>query len=157
MDLKINNKYLLVFVILLYSASIVLFFKLRSNDTDTILLTNTLGNFTPKNYEVKEDFAIANNHRDPFLGKLPTARTPKKTSSKPVKVQKTPEYYPTVQYKGLVSDTDSNKKVVSLAVNGQEYIIREGKTVDSVTIISGDPKELKVSYKGAIKKFKITN
>lgn len=157
MGKKVNNKYLLVCVILIYAAIIVRFIMLRSDDTDTINFTNTVANFSPKSYEVKEDFIIENNHRDPFLGKLPTTRTIRKTNSKPQTVEKSSEYYPTVLYKGIVSATDSNKKVISLAVNGQEYIIREGKTVDSVAIISGNPRELTVSYKGAVKKFKIAN
>ena len=157
MTSKKNTTYLLLGVILIYGAIVVRFFMLRSDNTESILTTNTVANFNPKNYEVQQEFIIENNHRDPFLGTLPTTRTTRKTNSAPVKFQKSSEYYPTVQYRGIVSDTDSNRKVISLVVNGQEYIIREGKTVDSVKILSGNSKELKVVYKGTTRKFKITN
>ena len=157
MSKKSNTKFLLLGVILIYGAIVVRFFMLRSAGASDIPVTNIVADFTPKSYEVQEDFTIANNHRDPFLGTRPKEAIIKKATTKPQIVENPTAYFPAVLYKGLVSDIDSKKKVISLAVNDKEYIIREGKTVDSVTILSGNAKELKVSYKGVVKTLKISN
>jgi len=155
MTKKSNTKYLLLAVILIYGAIVVRFFMLRS-DGDSTFIVDPIAQFTPKEYEVKEEFTIANNHRDPFLGKVPISGGQRKTTATKAVPTKKTDYFPSIQYQGIVSDASSSKKVISLLINDKEYIVREGKVADSVRVLRGNAKTLSVSYKGEIKKFNIS-
>jgi hypothetical protein len=156
MGKKSNTKYLLIAVILIYAAIIVRFFMLRSDSDEAIDSINPVAQFTPVTYESKETFTIENNHRDPFLGKLPNKAPRRKTQQGKVVPPKEPAYFPLVQYRGIVSDTQSNKKVISLVINDKEFVVREGSIVDSVRVISGSANKLAVSYKGRKKEIPIS-
>lgn len=157
MTKKRNTKFLLLAVVLIYAAIVARFFMLRSDggNSDPVLASNIT--FSPKEYKVKEEFKITNNYRDPFLGKLPVSPSKPRISVKgtTAKVAQ-PEYFPAITYKGVVSDTGSNSKVLSLSINDEEYVIREGATADSVLIIDGNSHRIKVRYKGNIKEFDIS-
>lgn len=152
---KKRTLYLLIAVIAIYVAIIVRFFML-SNDSNSTGTTDFLAtDFKPTTYEVRKDFTINNNYRDPFLGKLPKSnkRAPKARRSQP---STTNTFFPDVQYVGVISDTKSGTKVLSLKVNGNEYVVREGKTVDSVKVLSGNSNNIVVSYKGKRKTIRIS-
>lgn len=153
MNKKKRTTYLFIAVILIYGAIVARFFMLRSDGEEQIT-SQSVTKFTPISYGVKENFEINNDYRDPFLGKRPAISTSEKITKKPVPNKET-AYYPDIVYRGVVADSRSSAKVLSLTVNGKEYIIREGKTADSVRVISGDTKKITVAYKGNTKKFDI--
>ena len=158
MNKKKRTTYLLIAVILIYGAVIARFFML-SNDGDYVLPTNELvASFKPTTYDVKENFTISNDYRDPFLGALakknqsidPSLRKSTSNTKKEV-------YFPVVTYLGIISDAGSSKKVLSLRINAKEYVVKEGNTVDSIRVISGNTKSLLVSYKGKRKRITISD
>ncbi|GGG25174.1 hypothetical protein GCM10011344_27310 [Dokdonia pacifica] len=157
MNKKKRTRYLLIAVILIYGAVIARFFML-SNDGDYSLPTNELvASFKPTSYDVKENFTINNDYRDPFLGTL--IRDNKNTSSDSRKeiTNKKEAYFPAITYLGIISDAGSSKKVLSLRINAKEYVIKEGNTVDSIQVISGNRQSLLVSYKGKRKRITISD
>lgn len=156
MNKKKRTTYLFIAVILIYGAIVARFFILRSDGEEQII-SQTATKFTPISYAVKENFEINNNYRDPFLGKRTVAAsTSKKIKTTPVEKKET-AYYPNIIYRGVVADSRSSAKVLSLTINGKEFIVREGKTADSVRVVSGDSKKITVAYKGNTKKFDIVN
>lgn len=155
MKKKKRTFYLLIAVIAIYVAIIVRFFML-SNDSDSLEFTATsTGDFKPTQYEIQKDFTITNSYRDPFLGELPRSKKTTYKSQIP-QLESENSYYPDVQYLGIISDTKSSAKVLSLKVNGSEYVIREGKTVDSIRVLSGNRNKMIVSFKGKRKAINIS-
>jgi len=156
MNTKKRTQYLLIAVIAIYGAVVARFFML-SNDGDYVLPENeAIASFKPTAYTIKESFIIKNDYRDPFLGTLPKSNQRGVSSRK--SSQKVEEaYFPRVHYLGIISDAASSKKVVSLSINSKEYVMKEGNTIDSVTVISGNTKHILVSYKGKRKRISISN
>ena len=157
MNKKKRTKYLLLAVILIYGAVIVRFFMLSDDGVNTVVTSEPIGSFKPTSYTVKESFTISNDYRDPFLG---TLEKKNQASIKNISRQKASNqedtYFPAIKYLGLISDTGSGKKVLSLEINTKEYIAKEGSVVDSVQIISGNLKSISVSYKGKRKNINIS-
>ncbi|WP_299676101.1 hypothetical protein [uncultured Dokdonia sp.] len=158
MNKKKRTRYLLIAVVIIYGAVIARFYML-SNDGDYILPTNDLvASFKPVTYHVKENFTINNNYRDPFLGTLVrNNKNTSNTSRKGTTDNKEDTYFPAITYLGIISDVGSSKKVMSLRINSEEYVIKEGNTVDSIQIISGNTKSVLVSYKGKRKRITISD
>jgi hypothetical protein len=155
MKKKKRNVYLLITVVAIYTAIIVRFFMLTKDNDSLEFTTTSAGDFKPTQYEIQKDFSITNDYRDPFLGELPKSKKAINRTKLP-KQESENSYYPDVQYLGVVSDSKSSAKVLSLKVNGNEYVIREGKTVDSVKVLSGNSNKIMVSYKGKRKAINIS-
>ncbi len=155
MNTKKRTLYLLIAVVLIYMAIIVRFFLLSDGGTEEDITLDPITEFKPIRYEVDKDFTIKNAYRDPFLGTLSRGKTTVKTTQKdpdPV----TDDPFPNVNYIGLISDAGSGKKVFSVRISGKEYVVQSGATVDGLTIISGTPKQVVVSYQGTRKTIKIS-
>lgn len=149
---KKNTYLLLVIVLCIWGAVVYRFMSFKSGDnTETIGLSKPL-KFDTKVSAAKEDIKINVHYRDPFLGKTysgtdvsttkKSIRKPKNTSSTP------PPPMPLVIYKGFVSDKKDNKKVYMISINGKNLLMAEKQSEEGITIISGNRKELIVSYKG---------
>lgn len=153
---KKRTGYLLLAVILIYGAVIARFFMLNNEGGNIEFIPEEVATFKPTQYKIKESFSIDNDYRDPFLG---TFSKNDQTSNQVIK-QKTKSiedtYFPTIKYMGVISDAGSNKRVLSLRINGKEYITKVGSTVDSVRVVSGNIKNVTISYKGKKKVINIT-
>ena len=94
--------------------------------------------------EIKKDtFLIVADYRDPFLGKK--IRTKKTISSsqgtKPkgnnrAKMPKAEKPWPSISFKGMIKNNNSDRRVGILNVNGKEFLIKEKDIVNDVTIVS---------------------
>ncbi len=151
MNKKKRTSYLLLLVVLIYATVAVRFFLLK-DDGDTIDLTiQPVGNFKPITYTVDKEFTIRNDYRDPFLGTLPSK---KKVTS--VSTSKTTQAiiaipFPEIHYMGIVADAKSNKKILSIRIDGVEYVVRIGDEVKEVRILSGNEERITVSHNGVRK------
>ena len=152
---KKRTGYLLLAVILIYGAVIARFFMLSNEGGNIEFIPEEVATFKPTEYKVKESFSIDNDYRDPFLGTL--SKRDQSTITQRVKTKPIEDtYFPTIKYMGVISDAGSNKRVLSLRINGKEYITKVGSTVDSVRVVSGNIKNVTVSYKGKRKVINIT-
>lgn len=113
---------------------------------------------TPVPLHEKEDVPLDVRYRDPFLGKFyntpavapkTTGRATRKPKAKPLLE---PFIWPSVQYKGIVSDLNDKRKVFMISINGKTVLVKEKATEQGVTLISGDRKSINVSYKGQTQK-----
>lgn len=155
MNSKKRTLYLLIAVVFIYIAIIVRFFLLSDEGTEEDIAIDPVTQFKPIRYEVDKEFTIKNAYRDPFLGTLSRERIPVRTPRKdPDPVINDP--FPMVNYIGLISDAGSGKKVFSVRISDKEYVVRSGATIDSITIVSGTPKEVIISYQGKQKTIKIS-
>jgi hypothetical protein len=105
--------------------------------------------------EIKKDtFSIVANYRDPFLGeniRLTQSKTTNNQSSQP-KVQKniapkpidTP--WPTIEYKGMIKNNNSEKRVGIVGLNNKEYLVKEGEVLNGVKFMVISKELIQVSF-----------
>ena len=103
----------------------------------------------------KETFLLVANYRDPFLGKKARSRIKKTvagTSERTtVSTVKTTKNWPSISYKGMIKNNNSEKKVGIFNVNGKEYLIKEKETVNEITFLSINKSKVSVRYQIELK------
>lgn len=111
--------------------------------------------FQPKIAAQKDTFSIQQTNRDPFLGTLTKKHvTPiKKQTAKSATNKNTPE--PIITYQGLVKKQNSSSQIFTLSINNQQYLFNKGQTIDEVTLVKGNAKEVVVRYNGKLKTISI--
>lgn len=114
---------------------------------------------TPVPSYKKEDVPLDVRYRDPFLSKFyntPAIASGTKGSAiyKPKPLPE-PITWPSLKYKGIVSDRNEKRKVFMISINGVTLLLKEKTTEQGVTLISGDRKSVYVSYRGQKQKVNI--
>jgi hypothetical protein len=149
---KKNIYILLPIVLLVWGAVLYQVFSLVNTD-EIISKEKKEYSITPLKIQERKTFTIDINYRDPFLGKM---YTPKKISglkTKPSitkKIAKPKEslVWPTILYKGMISDTKDKKKIFILIIDGKNHFMNIGDTADDIFLKSGDKESVYVKYKG---------
>jgi len=140
---------LLPLVLLIWGTVMYQFFSFTNTDEEVISPTNEFS-LKPIKIVKRDSFTINTNYRDPFLGKVYVAKKdslPKK--KKPAKVV-TPLVWPTIQYKGIVSDTKDKVKISMLLINNRTCLMKKGETQNEVYLKDGDKESVYVKYKGEL-------
>ncbi|KDN54701.1 hypothetical protein FEM21_22150 [Flavobacterium seoulense] len=98
----------------------------------------------------RDSFAINTDYRDPFLGKMYSSETVKSAKKKTTPKKTEPLVWPTIQYKGIVSDTKEKSKIFMLVINNQTHLMRKGQTENEIYLKEGDRESVYVKYKGQL-------
>ncbi|MFI5203875.1 MAG: hypothetical protein ACHQF2_05210 [Flavobacteriales bacterium] len=100
------------------------------------------------------------NYTDPFLKQKEVKRiiTQQKKSvpaiDKTVKKEETAYAWPEIKYKGLIVNQSNNeKKLAILVVNGKESIIREGETIADVRVVAFDKSKVEMKHEKELRVF----
>lgn len=105
--------------------------------------------------EIKKDtFSIVANYRDPFLGENIRLTQPKTTNnqSSQQKVQKNiaqkplDNPWPTIEYKGMIKNNNSEKRVGIVGLNNKEYLVKEGEVLNGVKFMVISKELIQVSF-----------
>ena len=145
---------LLPIVLLIWAIVIFQFFSFTTFDNS---LENTSMEFNIKPFKVKErtPFSINVAYRDPFLGKMYTAAAAnpnhKKNTVVSSKKQAKPEpsiVWPTIHYKGTISDSKQKNKLFIMVIDGHNFYMKKGDTENDVFLKDGDKESVYVKYKG---------
>lgn len=142
---------LLPIVVVIWGILIYQFFSFSAND---VAFENTTTEFNIKPLKLKErnQFSININYRDPFLGKIyaPQTNIIHKNTIKAKRTQKTVEtiVWPTILYKGIISDTKEKNKVFIMTIAGHDFFMKKGDTENEVFLKDGDKESVYVKYKG---------
>lgn len=102
--------------------------------------------FQPKTKVTVDTFSIQNVERDPFLGTLSTSITNNKPKTTKNSNQIVTKHQPKITYAGLVKKQTTADKVFVVNINNQQYLLKQGQTVDSITLIKGNTKEITIRY-----------
>ena len=152
---KRNVYILLPIVIGIWGMVIYTFFSFTSPEMP---IENNIGtlNIKPLVVKEKDTFSIKVNYRDPFLGKM---HQPKTAGKKPLKkIAKKEEeviVWPSIIYKGIVSDNKEKKKVFMVVINGQTFFMKENDSQSDVLLKGGDRKTITVRYMNKLNKIAI--
>lgn len=108
----------------------------------------------PKGIE-RDTFSLVPIDVDPFLG---TVYAKSKTVSHKVNSARKPKIekqWPTIGYFGIVADKKSSSSIYIVDVNGQQYLLRKGDTIQKLQIIKGTTESVSIRYEGQTKEFPI--
>jgi hypothetical protein len=143
---------LLPVVLLVWGVVIFQFFSFTSPD---VVLDNTVTELNIKPFKLKERnaFSIDVNYRDPFLGKVYTPQEVVNVKRSVVKEKKIPKpevtiVWPTISYKGMISDAKDKNKIFLLVISGKNHFMKIGETENEIFLKEGDKESIYVKYKG---------
>ena len=114
-------------------------------ENDVLIVDNSDIEFKPEEIKEIEKFTIKVDYRDPFLGKLFTNKTPKKSIKKEVKpiVE-----FPKITFNGMISPKEADRPTLFLImINNKQQFLSVGKQVDGVKLLKGNNKEITISFK----------
>lgn len=119
----------------------LIIYKIINNmnpETDTTIRKNVV---TASSGEVVNDtFSIHPTYRDPFLGRsiqktVPSSPAPEVKVKPVVPAAVTmPTAWPRIEYNGIIKNQKSNKEMVLMQINGQNYMMKSGETKDGVEL-----------------------
>lgn len=151
---------LLPIVLLIWGLVVYEFFSFSAPD---VTLESTSNEYSLKPFKLKErdTFLINVAYRDPFLGKMNSTQTTDSNSnnSKTKKAVKRVEaiVWPTILYKGIVSDVKEKNKIFMLIIAGHDFFMKKGETENGVFLKDGDKESVYVKYKGNLNLFMIAD
>lgn len=132
----------------------VLYQLFSFSNTDEILEnTSTELNIKPFKLKERSPISINVNYRDPFLGKMYVTQetvVSKKNTPKRRKESKSEEVivWPSILYKGIVSDTKDKIKIYMLVIDGKTCLMKKGEAENEILLKDGDKESVYVKYKG---------
>lgn len=149
-----KNIYILLPIVLFVWGG-VLYQVFSFSNTDNISPVEK-NDFVIKPLKIKErqTFSIDVNYRDPFLGKMYAPKTASNISSaKSAKTIKQPKpqetlVWPTVVYKGMISDNKEKKKIFILIIDGKNCYMKIGDTQNEIFLKDGNKESVYIKYKG---------
>jgi hypothetical protein len=151
-----KNIYILLPIVLLIWG-LVMYELFSFSKPDEVIATEPSGSdFKPAKIKERTPFSIDINYRDPFLGKMYSAQksspTVKKSTSKIKKIPNVvaPLVWPTIAYKGIVSDTKDKTRVFMLIIGGKTFLMKKGEIANEVFLKDGDRESIYVKYKGEL-------
>lgn len=103
--------------------------------------------------EIKKDtFSIVANYRDPFLSqkKIQTVNhTVASKTNRPTTKKNTPPTvlkWPSIQYKGMIKNNNSEKRVAIVDIDSKERIVKEGTTLNELKVVKIEKETITVSF-----------
>ncbi|MFL3662971.1 MAG: hypothetical protein ACJ04Q_03145 [Flavobacteriales bacterium] len=103
--------------------------------------------------EIKKDtFSIVANYRDPFLSqkKIQTVNhTVASKTNRPTTKKNTPLTvlkWPSIQYKGMIKNNNSERRVAIVNIDGKERIVKEGTTLNELKVVKIEKETITVSF-----------
>ena len=143
-----KNLYILLPVVLLIWGAVLYQFFLFS---DHVEMTETPQKYTVNRIIIrKKDTVTLNvNYRDPFLGKMynTVAKKPVKNKKKAIEKKAEPLLWPTIIYKGIVSDAKDSKSIFMLIINGRTFLMKKGDIESEIRLLGGNTESIEVKYK----------
>jgi hypothetical protein len=138
----------------------LIIYRFLSFSTADITEDTASSNYSLKPIVLKprDSFIIKVNYRDPFLGRMyspPTKLTANLRKSRKKTTIAEPLQWPSVIYKGIVSDTKNKKKVFMVIINGTTYLMSEKDKEQEIQLNTGNRDFIEVTYKGNKNKINI--
>lgn len=149
-----NIKILLPVVIVIWG---FLIYKIvdafSSENSDITQITQV--NFKPPKGVQRDTFSLVPVDTDPFLGTVYTKPKPTSHNVKSVHKPKSETQWPSIGYLGIVADKKSTTSVYIVSINGQQFLLKKGDTLQKLKIIKGSEENIFIRYGGETKEFPI--
>lgn len=112
-------------------------------------------NFKPLKGIQKDTFSLAPVETDPFLGTVYSKSKPTSQNKNSTYKPKGEKQWPTIGYFGIVADKKSTSSVYIVSINGQQFLLKKGDTLQKLKIIKGSEENIFIRYEGHTKEFPI--
>ena len=99
----------------------------------------------------KDTFSLMANYRDPFLGTMPAPKKVKRSL-----IKKKPVAKRAIVYSGSVSQSGSGNSLFFVSIDGQQHVMSLKQVVDSVQLLGGNARQIKVRYSGIVETIALT-
>ncbi|MDF1676543.1 MAG: hypothetical protein P1U44_12585 [Vicingaceae bacterium] len=104
--------------------------------------------------EIKKDtFSIVANYRDPFLSQKRVQTVNYQVATKTNGTSKTKKHtpptvlkWPSIQYKGMIKNNNSERRVAIVNIDGKERIVKEGTTLNELKVVKIEKETITVSF-----------
>lgn len=149
-----NVKILLPIVIIIWG---ILFYKIYDafRPSAKNIKTSPPESYIPSQKIEKDTFSLLPLFSDPFLGTLyvKKAEVPSKGITLKKKVEET--VWPEITYLGVVSDKEASISVFILQIQGQQFLVKKGDTIQDIQLINGSNSSVALRHKGKTKNYPI--
>lgn len=145
---------LLPLVLFIWGAVMYQLFSFSSSEDMPTMVSSEIS-LKPIKVSKRDSVVINTNYRDPFLGKVYRSEIVKSTKKKLVSKKVEALVWPTIQYKGIVSDTKEKSKIFMLVINNQTHLMKKGQTENEIYLKEGDRESVYLKYKGELNLFMI--
>lgn len=120
------------------------------NSEEELKVTSNEFSLKPIKIVKRDSIVINTDYRDPFLGKIYNINKDSIPKRKKTQKKIEPLVWPTIQYKGIVSDTKEKSKIFMLVINNQTHLMKKGQAENDVYLKDGDRESVYVKYKGQL-------
>ncbi|MEO8934108.1 MAG: hypothetical protein ABI295_07350 [Xanthomarina sp.] len=142
---KKSKTYLLIFAVLSIWGTIAYKFFSAYNPVAPVLdKKDTVLAFKPLIKET-DTFYIQELERDPFLGTIKKNSSIKNTYTVGVKRKDTIQV-PKMSYLGSLKKQQSKDQIFALNINDEQFLVKRGQTVESVSILQADSRKMVVRF-----------
>lgn len=149
-----NIKILLPVVIVIWGFLIYKIVDAFSSENSDITQTKQ-ANFKPPKGIQKDTFSLVPIETDPFLGTVYTKPKPTSQNVNTVHKSKSETQWPSIGYFGIVADKKSPTSVYIVSINGLQYLLKKGDTLQKLKIIKGSEENIFIRYGSETKEFPI--
>lgn len=148
---KKNIYILLPIVTLIWGILIFQFFSFTTPE-ESSRNASPVFNLKPLKIKERKSFTVDVDYRDPFLGKMYNEQKVSKVKSV-AKIKREPKrqeeiIWPTIVYKGMISDSKQKNKLFILVIADKNYFMKIGDTENDIFLKEGDKESVYVKYKG---------
>lgn len=105
--------------------------------------------------KIKEDsFTIVADYRDPFLGGRAAAESNNSEGSSNINTKPKSNaatnhdnnLWPIINYKGMIKNNNSNKRIGIIVINGSEHVVNQGSVINEIVVENIEKNQIKVRY-----------
>ncbi len=148
---KKNIKILLPIVLVIWGILLYQFIDIINPDAVVPAQLSKSPFITPT-IKKKDTFSLIPLKSDPFLGTIYNKdRVVTKRASKP----KSETPWPTIGFFGIVADKKAASSVYIVSVNGKQYLLKKGDTIQKIKVVKGTKESIHIKHAGKTKEFKI--
>lgn len=112
-------------------------------------------NFKPPRIILKDTFSLVPVEADPFLGTTYAKSKPSIHNVNSSRNPKSEKQWPSIEFFGIVADKKSTSSVYIVSINGQQFLLKKGDTLQKLKILKGSEDNIFIRYEGQTKEFPI--
>ncbi len=124
------------------------------SESSTIARTEKSSFKKPKGIK-RDTFSLISIEADPFLGTVYVKPKPIPQNINPASKQRVEKKWPSIEYFGIVADKQSTSSVYILSINGQQFLLKNGDTIQKLKILKGSNENVSIRYEGQTKEYPI--
>ena len=124
--------------------------------SENIAIANTQkANFKPPKGIQKDTFTLVPVETDPFLGTVYRKSKPVVRNVNNTYKPNDEKQWPSIGYFGIVTDKKSTSSVYIVSINGEQFLLKKGDTLQNLKVIKGSEENIFIRYEGQTKEFPI--